>query len=48
MQDLDAGEIEANCRLAGFNDINIETYSSNQNVNGVEKKIQTLRLSMEK
>ena len=48
MQELDAGEIEANCRLAGFNDINSESYSSNQIVNGVEKKIQTLRLSMEK
>jgi len=48
MQDTDAEEIEANCKLAGFEDINIESYSSNEIVNGVEKKIQTLKLSMEK
>ena len=48
MQDLDAGEIEANCRLAGFEDISTESYSSTEVVNGKEKKVQTLRLVMSK
>ena len=42
MQDLDVDEIEANCKLAGFNDINIESYSSNQIINGVEKQFKLL------
>ena len=48
MQDLDANEIEANCKLAGFNDINTENYSSIENVNGIENRIQTLKLVMVK
>ncbi len=48
MQDLDAGEIEANCKLAGFDDISTESYSFVENHNGKEKKIQTLRLIMSK
>jgi len=48
MQDLDAGEIEANCKLAGFDDISTESYSFVENYNGKEKKIQTLRLIMSK
>ena len=48
MQDLDAGEIEANCKLAGFDDINTESYSFVEKHNGNEKKIQTLKLIMTK
>ena len=48
MQELDAGEIEANCKLAGFDDISTESYSFVENYNGKEKKIQTLRLIMSK
>ena len=48
MQDLDANEIEANCKLAGFNDINTENYSSIENINGIENRIQTLKLVMVK
>ena len=48
MQELDAGEIEANCKLAGFDDINIQSYSYMENVNGKEKKIQTLKMTMTK
>ena len=48
MQDLDANEIEANCKLAGFNDINTENYSSIENTNGIENRIQTLKLVMVK
>ena len=48
MQDLDAGEIEANCKLAGFEDINTESYTFSESVNGKEKKVQTLRLTMTK
>jgi hypothetical protein len=48
MQDLDANEIEANCKLAGFNDINTENYSSIENVKGIENRIQTLKLVMVK
>ena len=48
MQDLDANEIEANCKLAGFNDINTENYSSIENINGKEKKIETLKMTMTK
>ena len=48
MQELDAGEIEANCKLAGFDDINIQSYSYMENVNGKEKKVQTLKMTMTK
>jgi len=48
IQDLDAGEIEANCKLAGFDDINTESYSFVEKHNGNEKKIQTLKLIMTK
>ena len=48
MQDLDAGEIEANCRLAGFEDISTESYSSTEVVKKKKKKVQTLRLVMSK
>ena len=39
MQDLDAGEIE---------DISTESYSYSENVNGKEKNVQTLKLTMTK
>ena len=48
MQDLDAGEIEANCKLAGFDDVSIQSHSFIENVNGNEKKVQTLKLTMVK
>jgi hypothetical protein len=48
MQELDAGEIEANCKLAGFDDVSIQSYSFIENVNGNEKKVQTLKLTMVK
>ena len=48
MQDLDAGEIEANCKLAGFDDINTESYTFSESINGKEKKVQTLKLTMTK
>ena len=48
MQELDAGEIEANCKLAGFEDISTESYSYSENVNGKEKNVQTLKLTMTK
>ena len=34
MQELDAGEIEANCKLAGFDDVSIQSHSFIENVNG--------------
>ena len=36
MQELDAGEIEANCKLAGFDDVSIQSHSYIENVNGNE------------
>ena len=48
MQELDAGEIEANCKLAGFDDVSIQSHSFIENVNGNEKKVQTLKLTMVK
>ena len=48
MQDLDAGEIESNCKLAGFDDINTESYSFVEKHNKKKKKIQTLKLIMTK
>ena len=48
MQDLDAGEIEANCKLAGFDNINSDSYSFSENQNGKERKIQTIKLTMSK
>ena len=48
MQELDAGEIEANCKLAGFDDINTQSYSYMENINGKEKKVQTLKMTMTK
>ena len=48
MQSLDASEIEANCRLAGFNDIREESYSSYEKKNGKESKIETSKLTMVK
>ena len=48
MQELDAGEIEANCKLAGFDDVSIQSHSYIENVNGNEKKVQTLKLTMVK
>ena len=48
MQELDAGEIEANCKLAGFDDVSTQSYSYIENINGKEKKVQTLKLTMAK
>ena len=48
MQELDAGEIEANCKLAGFDDVSTQSYSYIENINGKEKKVQTLKLTMTK
>ena len=48
MQSLDASEIEANCRLAGFTDIREESFSLFEKKNGKENKIETLKLSMVK
>ena len=48
MQELDAGEIEANCKLAGFDDVSTQSYSYIENINGKEKKVQTLKLTMVK
>ena len=48
MQELDAGEIEANCKLAGFDDVSIQSHSYIENVNGNEKKVQTLKLTLVK
>ena len=42
MQDIDSSQIEASCRLAGFNDIREENYSAYENINGKEKKIETI------
>ena len=46
LQDLDAGQIEAYARLAGFKDIREESYNGVENVRGRERKVSTLKLSM--
>ena len=42
MQNLDAGEIEANAKLGGFTDITTESYEINNN----GTKLSTLRIKM--
>ena len=44
MQNLDAGEIEANAKLGGFTDITTESYEINNN----GTKLSTLRIKMTK
>ena len=44
MQNLDAGEIEANAKLGGF--VNIDTVNHEINENGT--KLETLKISMTK
>jgi hypothetical protein len=46
LQDLDAGQIEAYARLAGFKDIREESYNGVENIRGRERKVSTLKLSM--
>jgi hypothetical protein len=48
MQSIDASQIESSCRLAGFNDIREESYSSYEKKNGKESKIETSKLTMVK
>ena len=48
MQDIDSSQIEASCRLAGFNDIREESYSASERINGKEKRIETIKLTMVK
>ena len=46
LQDLDAGQIEAYARLAGFKDIREESYNGVENIRGRDRKVSTLKLSM--
>ena len=46
LQDLDASQIEAYARLAGFKDIREESYNGVENIRGRDRKVSTLKLSM--
>ena len=48
MQQLDAGEIEANGKLGGFNNIETTPYETYVNRKGQQTKFSTLKLIMHK
>ncbi len=48
MQQLDAGEIEANAKLGGFNKIEINPYETYVTRKGQQTKFSTLKLTMKK
>ena len=48
MQQLDAGEIEANAKLGGFNKIEINPYDTYVTRKGQQTKFSTLKLTMQK
>ena len=48
MQQLDAGEIEANAKLGGFNKIETNPYDTYVTRKGQQTKFSTLKLTMQK
>ena len=48
MQQLDAGEIEANAKLGGFNKIETNPYETYVTRKGQQTKFSTLKLTMKK
>ena len=48
MQQLDAGEIEANAKLGGFNKIETNPYETYVTRKGQQTKFSTLKLTMQK